>query len=223
MKPGEVPPSLDVHPPHEPVHGWRDFLLHILTITIGLLIALGLEGVVEWQHHRHLVHEAEASLHHEIEKNAQQVPGVMDDLHKHQAELKKDVAVLDYIIKNGKAPKDSSTTVSARIVSFDSVSWRTAQVSGAIAYMPYAKAQEYANIYFTQEELDRVQEQAARDAILVLGPLADADDNTPDPFHGQAAAIKEKIEVLEGQLYMAGSFYEGLDRQYKSFLASDHE
>ena len=46
---------LDVHPPHEKVHGFKDFLLHILTITIGLLIALSLEGCVEWRHHRHLV------------------------------------------------------------------------------------------------------------------------------------------------------------------------
>lgn len=35
---------MEVHPPHEPIHSWRDFLLHLLTITIGLLIALGLEA-----------------------------------------------------------------------------------------------------------------------------------------------------------------------------------
>ena len=88
--------------------------------------------------------------------------------------------------------------------------------------MPYVKAQQYAAIYHEQDGLDRGEEQAARDAILVLGPLADADD-APDPFHGQAAAIKEKIETLQGQLFLANSFYEGLEEQYKKFLASDHE
>jgi hypothetical protein len=38
---------LDVHSPHEKMHGFKDFLLHLLTITIGLLIALGLEGYAE--------------------------------------------------------------------------------------------------------------------------------------------------------------------------------
>ena len=61
---------LDVHSPHEPIIGWKDFLLHLFTITIGLLIALSLEGMVEWFHHRHLVHEAEASLYREIDGNA---------------------------------------------------------------------------------------------------------------------------------------------------------
>ena len=51
------------------MHGWRDFLLHLFTITVGLLIALSLEGLVEWQHHRHLVHDAEKSPHAEISSN----------------------------------------------------------------------------------------------------------------------------------------------------------
>ena len=37
----------EVHPPHEAVHAWRGFLLHIATIVIGLLIAVLLEQTVE--------------------------------------------------------------------------------------------------------------------------------------------------------------------------------
>ena len=44
---------LDVHPPHAPTHTWRDFFIHIATITVGLLIAVGLEQAVEFLHHRH--------------------------------------------------------------------------------------------------------------------------------------------------------------------------
>ena len=61
---------LDVHPPHEPVHGIRDFLLHLLTITVGLLIALGVEGAVEWRHHVHLRNEADANIVSEIRDNS---------------------------------------------------------------------------------------------------------------------------------------------------------
>jgi hypothetical protein len=31
---------LDVHAPHEAVHTWRDFFIHIATIGLGLLIAV---------------------------------------------------------------------------------------------------------------------------------------------------------------------------------------
>lgn len=44
---------LDVHPPHEPIYTWKGFAVHIATIVIGLLIAVGLEQSVEYVHRRH--------------------------------------------------------------------------------------------------------------------------------------------------------------------------
>jgi len=43
---------LDVHPPHEAAHTWKDFFIHIATIVVGLFIAVGLEQSVEAIHHR---------------------------------------------------------------------------------------------------------------------------------------------------------------------------
>jgi hypothetical protein len=211
---------LDVHPPHEPVHGWRDFLLHILTITIGLLIALGLEGIVEWRHHRHLVHEAETSLHNEIESNAQGLPAVLGKVHEEQAALKHDSEVLAYIIKNGKAPEHEETSVSFSIAAFDDVSWRTAQASGALAYMNYSEAQKYAELYGEQDELRDVERQAARDAIICLAAVSNADDSSPDPYRGQAAGVQEKVAIFQGQLLLVEAVLKSLDGDYKHVLAS---
>ena len=38
---------LDVHAPHETVHTWKGCFIHLATIVIGLLIAVGLEQMVE--------------------------------------------------------------------------------------------------------------------------------------------------------------------------------
>jgi hypothetical protein len=51
--PKEQTRMLDVHPPHHAVSSWGDFFIHLATITIGLLIAIGLEQTVEAIHHRH--------------------------------------------------------------------------------------------------------------------------------------------------------------------------
>jgi hypothetical protein len=48
---------LDVHPPEHPAHSWRDFFIHIGTICLGLLIAIGLEQAVEALHRDHQRHE----------------------------------------------------------------------------------------------------------------------------------------------------------------------
>jgi hypothetical protein len=215
----EVSPVLDVHPPHEPVHGWRDFLLHILTITIGLLIALGLEGCVEWQHHRHLVHEAEASLHAEIEGNANGLQGVLNDVHKQQADLKHDVEVLDDMIKNPKSHIHKNMSISFRSVKFDDVSWKTAQSTGALSYMSYDTAAKYASIYSLQEELEKAQMQGTRDTVISIGPILNVPDTT-DPTPSEAQFIKEHIEIVQGQLILIESLVTGLDAEYKKFLAA---
>ena len=216
----EVPAVIDVHPPHEPIHGWRDFFIHLTTITIGLLIALSLEGCVEWQHHRHLVHEAEVSLRTEIQNNAKGLQDTLAYLHKQQENLKQDVVVLKYIMKNHKSPENAGMEITFHIRTFDSVSWKTAQSTGALSYMPYARAQEYADIYTTQDQLDTAEQQGARDAIVSLAPFMNVSNDDPDPTEGQAEAIKQKIEVLQGQLILVNNLFESLDRRYKSFLAA---
>jgi len=57
---------LDVHPPHAPTHTWRDFFIHIATICVGLLIAIGLEQTVEAIHH----HEQRLQLEEDLRKDS---------------------------------------------------------------------------------------------------------------------------------------------------------
>ena len=60
---------LDVHPAHHAASSWREFFIHIATIVIGLLIAIGLEQTVEYFHHRHQLHSLEESLQKSSEAN----------------------------------------------------------------------------------------------------------------------------------------------------------
>jgi hypothetical protein len=59
---------LDVHPPHESAHSWRDFFIHIATICVGLLIAIGLEQSVEALHRAHERRALEQALTHESQQ-----------------------------------------------------------------------------------------------------------------------------------------------------------
>ena len=86
---------LDVHPPHEKIHGFKDFLLHLLTITIGLLIALGLEGCVEHWKQRELTKDADTKLRQEIRDNAKEIALVHTANATEQANLKRIVDFLN--------------------------------------------------------------------------------------------------------------------------------
>jgi hypothetical protein len=58
----EPTPMLDVHPAHHAASTWRDFFIHIATIVLGLLIAVGLEQTVEYFHHRHQLRDLRQGL-----------------------------------------------------------------------------------------------------------------------------------------------------------------
>jgi hypothetical protein len=60
---------LDVHPPHQAAHTWKDFFIHIATIVVGLIIAVGLEQTVELIHHAHQRRELREALRATTEIN----------------------------------------------------------------------------------------------------------------------------------------------------------
>jgi hypothetical protein len=211
---------LDVHPPHEPIFGWRDFFIHLATITIGLLIALSLEGCVELWHHRSLVHEAEASMQIEIDANARDLQGALNDVRREQDLLKKDIAVMKKILANPKVPNNEEMRVDFRIRTFADVSWKTAESTGALSYMPYERAQEYANIYSAQNEIREAEHQAVRDTVLSIAPFLNLKKHDVNPGGEEAVKIVDRLEVLQGQLMFLESLIKGLDGEYKKFLAA---
>jgi hypothetical protein len=61
---------LDVHAPHQLVHTWKDFFIHIATIVVGLFIAVTLEQSIEAIHHRHQRLKLEEEMHAVFESDA---------------------------------------------------------------------------------------------------------------------------------------------------------
>ena len=57
---------MEVHHKPKPVHSWREFLVELGTITLGVLIALGAEQTVEFIHWRSEVSIARKTLQEEI-------------------------------------------------------------------------------------------------------------------------------------------------------------
>jgi len=59
---------IDIHVPQGGLHTWKDFWIHLGTITLGLLIAISLEQSVEAIHRASERKELRESLKHETEK-----------------------------------------------------------------------------------------------------------------------------------------------------------
>ncbi len=140
---------MDVHPPHAPIHSWRDFFVHLITITIGLVIALNLEALVDWSHHRHLVHEARATIRVEMTNNrkllADDLTSIREDETRILANIQQIVA-----LRAGSKIDRSALKFFVSWSSFPDSAWRTAESSGALNYMDYDTTQSLTEVYLQQ-------------------------------------------------------------------------
>ena len=160
---------MEVHPPHHPLHSWRDFLIHIVTITIGLLIALGIESAAEAMHHRHLLHHAETNLHAELAVNRELIA-------KDERQLAAAKSQYTENLRLFTAARDhaAATTEPQFRWSWDgpeSAAWSAARDTGAIALMPYETAQAYSVVYGQQEFVERQAETYIADIYRIAAPL----------------------------------------------------
>jgi hypothetical protein len=139
---------MDVHAPHEPIHTWRDFAIHLVVVTIGLFIALSLEAFIEHVHQRHLLHTAETNLRIELHDNRDYLAGDERQLDRTEAYLQQDVALL--IARKSNPAVPDTLNFSWNWNSMDDSAWVTARDSGALTLMPYDTEQAWSAIYGQQ-------------------------------------------------------------------------
>ena len=136
---------LDVHPPHAAIHGWRDFLVHIATITIGLLIAIGLEQAVEYVHHLDQLEVARRELSAELSDNRHIAALNEAQLRKVRLELDNDMRLLRASQASHVPP--TGLNYSWNFYRTPDGAWQTAKQSGALGLMPHAELRDYVYVY----------------------------------------------------------------------------
>jgi hypothetical protein len=192
-------PMLDVHAPHEAVHTWKDFFIHIATIVIGLLIAIGLEQTVEVLHHRHQVAETREALRLELDQNRRAYADRISEFHRQTAALLNNINVLRYVQQHPDARQESLPGIlvwHAVRGDFTESAWKTAQQSNVTALMPQEEVRRYTLTY------DRVEQVAKSfDVIwpaIVQARLYGIFDS--DPTHLTPAQVAEEMAYTKDVL-----------------------
>lgn len=162
---------LDVHPPEHGVHGARDFLVHMLMITLGLLIALGLEQAAEALHHRHQRKEAEALIREEIRDNIAQLEDGKKTL---QSEIDGMKGLLSYTEArvSGQPADASKLRPSLSEGLLKDAAWRTASATGVLGYMDYATAEKFSACYKEVDEFELMDRRLVEDYLAVESNVA---------------------------------------------------
>jgi hypothetical protein len=174
---------LDVHPVAHLRGGWREFVLHIATITVGLLIAVALEQGVERLHQIHQRHQLQHDLRAEAERNRETL--------RADLALESESAWFYAAMNGAKTVGDVRTTLTLpatpclagtlgangtdpRLHSYyfapsDAV-WATARDAGLISRLPVDEARVYARLAHNFSLLAGLRDrfEAACDGVIAL-------------------------------------------------------
>jgi hypothetical protein len=166
---------MDVHAPHAPLHTWKDFWIHLGTITIGLLIAIGLEQSVEWMHRIHERTVLEQDLREEARHNLNIISG---DIHIENSVtwMQNAATAADSAQTNGKGSSGGKVTLTlsvapcfagtlnSMVVKYFAPSeavWTAARESGLTALIPAPEARVYARLSHNLELLSGARDRVA--------------------------------------------------------------
>lgn len=203
---------MEIHAPHGSIGSLREFLVHLAIITIGVLIALSLEGCTEWVHHRSLVREARANIASELRDNKAEIDRLIANMSTMGGELDGALKVIESLRAHGKTDA-KSFSLTYHIAQLNTASRNTAEATGALGYMDYAEVKRYAGVYDLQEQFVRQQERLFDVWVPVLNAThrKDLERLTPaelDDWKRQTLTAISYVQVESGIAQALSKAYE---------------
>jgi hypothetical protein len=211
---------LDVHLPHKAIDGVGEFFLHLFTISIGLLIAVGIEAAVERHQHRELASEARDTMTAEIRKNSGSVAEAIQDIDQEQQKLKRNLAEIRKVQLNPGDPASRSLRldISFNTTGLEDTGWRTAQATGALAFMPYADSERFTSIYSTADTFLKNQDHLSEDESRAFGVIQKFHVGEGTLTKDAADAMAEQFGIWQGDLLNLKIAARVLQEQQSAFL-----
>ncbi len=210
---------MEIDAPVHPLSSWRDVLLHLGIVTIGILIALGLESVVEWRRHVAIATEARDNILNEIRDNRRELQDVLKTTPKVIANQRQIIQLADDLLITHRSTI-RNVTVGFQRADLSGSSWATAQSVGAISFMPYQEVKSYANIYELQNEYVRLEERTLDASIAAMASFEQKDPfKLPDP---ELRSMKDKVLTGMADVNAQTQIGEELLKRYSRILNTAH-
>lgn len=147
-------PILETHAPHQLVHSWKDFLIHIATIVVGLLIAVALEQTIEALHHRNQRSKLEAEMRAVFESDIK----VDEEDFKKLARFRAYLAELRSAIQarldgrsSSAAPAVDDPRMAILIIYPSLAPYEAAKENGTVALLPTDRLRLYSRISYARD------------------------------------------------------------------------
>ena len=208
---------MEIHSPEKPILTIKEAAVHLLIVTVGILIALSLEGIVEYVHHRTIVREAREIMRQEIESNRSELDKSLAHIKDAQMkDMTHGIEIMQALSAHQAA--DLRMNINYQTASLRSTGRATAELMGAFAYMDYKEVRSWAGVYDTQEEFLRTQSAGHAEGVAAFSFLVKRDlQKTPS---AQLDVEADNLRRAVGSLVVTVQMGTALRAQYDKVLGA---
>jgi hypothetical protein len=146
----------EAHAPEHPFTSLKEFLFHILTISMGVLVALAADAGVERMHRHELVEETKSAFTSQIDDNRKTISAYNLATAQSDASLGRAIQLVD---TDFLGAKHSLRAAPHEFLDLDTGSWEPAVATGAFNYMTIARVRKYSQIHTNELELNKLSHE----------------------------------------------------------------
>src|SRR5262245_17569578 len=170
----------------------------MVTITVGVLIALSLEGLREWNHNRTLANQARANIVRELTDNKKAVDHDIDEVPDRRKKLDKVLQFTEDLLKRGKTDING-LELGFKYGELSIAGWQTAEHTGALGHMKYDEVQRFAATYVLQNMYQEQQRRSIADVSTATAAVVVGDPTAApraDTEHFRATLLTMSADLL---------------------------
>lgn len=194
---------------------YRYFFIELLIVTAGVLIALSVDSLREWNQYRMLVREARATIAREIADNKKEVDSSLSEVEARKANIRNAVTLANDLLATRKSAIQEFR-LGFSIAEVSSAGWQSADRTGALSHMDYSEVQKYARLYAFQELFAAQQRQAVQRIASAIAILSDVNPHDAQP--DDLRAFRQHLLALGGELDVERQLAERLSGLYADAL-----
>jgi len=194
---------------------FADYAFQFITVTAGVLIALLIDGLVDWNNNRELVAAAHASIAREVADNLKEIEGLPTSIASANVEIENCLKFANDLLAKGKTDV-SSLQLNFNLATLNAASWLTADRTGALAHMSYGEVKEYAELYKLQELFDTVQRRAV-DLVADSIALVSSGSDPTKASQQDLLKFREQLTRYRASLFLTENLGNTLAKAYREF------
>jgi hypothetical protein len=217
-----MPEPTAVQPRAAPKYTLVDYVFQFITITAGVLIALLINGLVQWNDNRALVAEARATIAREIAANKKDLDATLAGMDGDLRNLDSALTFANEMLTK-KSTSINEIKLHINLADLSASGWRTAERTGALSHMDYEEVQRLSLLYDLQDLIVEQQRALVGQLGEVSAILSGSGDFDPEkPNLRDLELFRERLMRLRAAVVINKDVAARLAERYARALRQEH-